>query len=189
MQWWKTRLSTHTPMPSGGQTWIPIRGRIPASDRCTLPGSSSVWWEILASSAGSCTCPDTLPDVWTTKLSQGWYSLSSISSEPTFPGLCRNSGALCGTQASIFTISPILGQGQVHRGKVCFCVASYYMMDSRSLKRTTAKNSPGTIGIWPSKFALLAWPSYGWINSGGICSMPNVSRRVEGSEVSVLSGC
>lgn len=120
MQWWRTRLNTHKLMPSGGQAWIPIRARIPASDHCTLPGSSSVWREILASSAGSCTCPDTLPDVWTTKLSQGWHSLSCISSEPTSPGLCRNSGAPCGTQASISTISPVLGQGPVHRGKVCF---------------------------------------------------------------------
>lgn len=37
MQWWRTRLNTHKLMPSGGQAWIPIRARIPASDHCTLP--------------------------------------------------------------------------------------------------------------------------------------------------------
>lgn len=44
---------SHAAALQSSQARIPIRASIPARDCCTLPGSSFVWREILATFAGS----------------------------------------------------------------------------------------------------------------------------------------
>lgn len=52
---------SHVDALQRSQAWIPIRASIPASDCYTLPGSSLVWREILASLAGFCRMPRHTP--------------------------------------------------------------------------------------------------------------------------------